>query len=58
MQGETDWSLHPDWEAIQRLKITEFERKRRQGENFLPYVSNKALKKEMKRRIAAARQEA
>ena len=50
MRDETNWSLHPDWEAIQRLKMAEFESKRRQAEYLLPYVSNKALKKESKKR--------
>ena len=42
MQDETDWPLHPDWEAIQRLKMAELKSKRRQAEYLLPYVSNKS----------------
>jgi len=46
----SDLSQHPDAEAIQRLKLAEIESKRKQGEYLLQHVSDKALKKEYKRR--------
>ena len=43
-------TLNDDAEAIQRLKLAEIESKRKQGEYLLHHVSDKALKKEYKRR--------
>tara|TARA_B110000908_G_C9989698_1_gene329214 strand:- start:65 stop:217 length:153 start_codon:yes stop_codon:yes gene_type:complete len=46
----SDLSQHSDADAIQRLKVALDESKRKQGEYLLQNVSDKALKKEYKRR--------
>jgi hypothetical protein len=48
MQDETEWTEAAANVGFMLIKC--------QGESLLPYVSNKALKKEMKKRIAALKQ--
>jgi hypothetical protein len=53
MQDETEWT---EAAAIEECRLYANKMKQNQGESLLPYVSNKALKKEMKKRIAALKQ--